>query len=125
MMNRMMLLSAVFACALSARAESVEIMIYNPAGFARENEIAEIDESAVKSRLGSPFFVLTDSEGKEIPWQKTHDGKILFPVNVAAGGSAVYVAAPGVPQPVTPLVYGRLFPERADDMTWELSLIHI
>ena len=42
MMNRMMLLSAVFACALSARAESVEIMIYNPAGFARENEIAEI-----------------------------------------------------------------------------------
>lgn len=119
MMNRMMLLSAVFACALSARAESVEIMIYNPAGFARENEIAEIDESAVKSRLGSPFFVLTDSEGKEIPWQKTHDGKILFPVNVAAGGSAVYVAAPGVPQPVTPLVYGRLFPERADDMTWE------
>ncbi len=119
MMNRMMLLSAVFACALSARAESVEIMIYNPAGFARENEIAEIDESAVKSRLGSPFFVLTDSEGKEIPWQKTHDGKILFPVNVAAGDSAVYVAAPGVPQPVTPLVYGRLFPERADDMTWE------
>jgi len=97
----------------------VEISISNPASFPRVNEIVEVDESAVKSRLGSRSFVLRDADGKEVAWQSTHDGKIIFPADVAAGATAVYTAVPGEASPVVPKVYGRLFKERADDMTWE------
>lgn len=109
----------VFACALAAHAQTVEISVSNPAGFAREKEMVEVDETAVKSRLGSVSFILRDSNGQEVPWQATHDGKIIFPVTLAPGATAVYTAVPGVVSPVAPVAYGRLFKERADDMTWE------
>ena len=121
-MNRMLFISMAFACTVMVQAETVEIKVYNPGDFKRVNEIVEVDESLVKSRLGVPFFILHDDNGKEVSWQKTHDGKIIFPVNVAAKDTAVYHAVPGDPVPVKPLVYGRLFPERADDMTWENDL---
>lgn len=108
-----------FACTLAAQAETVEISVYNPGDFARSGEIVEVDESAVKNRIGTPFFILRDSEGKEVPWQKTHDGKIIFPVNVAPRDSAIFHTEEGMPAAVEPKVYGRLFRERADDMTWE------
>lgn len=98
---------------------TVEIKVKNPASFPRVNEIVEVDESAVKSRLVTPSFILTDVEGNEVAWQSTHDGKIIFPADVPAAGEAVYVARSGVASPVEPRVYGRLFRERADDMTWE------
>lgn len=100
-------------------ATTVEIKVKNPAQFPRINEIVEVDESAVKSRLVTPSFILTDEGGNEIGWQATHDGKIIFPVNIPAGGEAVYTVKSGKASPVEPLVYGRLFRERADDMTWE------
>lgn len=108
-----------FACVLAAQAETVEISVYNPGDFQRTDEIVEVDESAVKNRIGTPFFILRDSKGNEVPWQKTHDGKIIFPVTIAAGDSAVFHTEEGVPAAVAPKVYGRLFRERADDMTWE------
>lgn len=100
-------------------AETVEITVKNPASFPRENEIVEVDETAVKSRLVTPSFVLTDPEGREVAWQVTHDGKIIFPVDVPANGEVTYRAVSGKAAPVEPKVYGRLFRERADDMTWE------
>lgn len=113
-------IAAAFACAIAAQAETVEISVYNPAAFDRTAEMAEIDESAVKNLLGVPFFILRDSKGVEVPYQKTHDGKIIFPADVAAESTAIYTASTdAMPSPVKPLVYGRLFRERADDMTWE------
>lgn len=116
---RKTVISTVLACAFGAHAQTVEISISNPASFPRVNEIVEVDESAVKSRLGSRSFILCDGNGKEVAWQATHDGKIIFPADVAANGTAVYTAVPGEASPVAPKVYGRLFKERADDMTWE------
>lgn len=116
---RKTVISTVLACALGAHAQIVEISISNPASFPRVNEIVEVDESDVKSRLGSQSFILRDGFGKEVAWQATHDGKIIFPADVAANGVSVYTAVPGVAAPVAPRVYGRLFKERADDMTWE------
>lgn len=117
---RISLIAAAFACAIAAQAETVEISVYNPAAFDRAAEMAEIDESAVKNLLGVPFFILRNSKGVEVPYQKTHDGKIIFPADVAAESTAIYTASTdAMPSPVKPLVYGRLFRERADDMTWE------
>ena len=70
--------------------------------------MVEVDESAVKNHLGSPSFILRNPDGKEIPWQKTHNGKIIFQADVLPGDSAIYVAESGDPAPVKPLVYGRL-----------------
>ncbi|MDE6533286.1 MAG: DUF4861 domain-containing protein [Muribaculaceae bacterium] len=116
---RKAILSTVLACAFAAHAQTVEISVSNPATFSRDNEIVEVDETAVKSRLGSRSFVLRDNKGNEIAWQATHDGKIIFPVTLSPGETVVYVAEAGEASPVSPLVYGRLFKERADDMTWE------
>lgn len=118
-MRKTLLFSAISACILTVQAETAEIRVYNPGNIERDGELVEVDESSVKRRLGSPFFILRDSSGEEVPWQKTHDGKIIFPVKIAPLDSAVYVAEPGVPSVVEPRVYGRLFRERADDMTWE------
>jgi len=118
-MKTNLILSTAFACAIAAHAESVEISVFNPASFPRTAEMVEVDESAVKNHLGSPSFILRNPDGKEIPWQKTHNGKIIFQADVLPGDSAIYVAESGDPAPVKPLVYGRLFRERADDMTWE------
>lgn len=109
----------MLAAAGTVMAETVEITVKNPASFPRENEIVEVDETAVKSRLVTPSFVLTDPEGREVAWQVTHDGKIIFPVNVAANSEVTYTAVTGKASPVDAKVYGRLFKERADDMTWE------
>lgn len=118
-MRKTLLFSAISACILTMQAETAEIRVYNPGNIERDGELVEVDESSVKRRLGSPFFILRDASGEEVPWQKTHDGKIIFPVKIAPLDSAVYVAEPGVPSVVEPRVYGRLFRERADDMTWE------
>lgn len=116
---RIRIFAAAFACALSVKAETVEITVRNPGNFDRTDEMVEVDESAVKCRLESPVFILRDADGKEVPWQKTHDGKIIFPVNVKAGETATYHTEEGKPSEVVPRVYGRLFRERADNMTWE------
>lgn len=113
------ILTMAFACALCAQAEVVDISVYNPGDFQRTDEMVEVDESAVRQLIGAPSFVIRDSEGKEVAWQKTHDGKIIFQANVAPGATAVYTAEAGEPAPVKPRVYGRLFRERCDDMTWE------
>lgn len=106
-------------CAGVAMAEKVEITLSNPASVARTDEIVEVDETAVKTRLTTPSFILRDEQGREVPWQATHDGKIIFPVTIAPGDTVVYTAEEGVASQVAPRVYGRLFKERADDMTWE------
>lgn len=116
---RKLIIPMAFACVLATRAETVEISVYNPGDFARTGEMVEVDESAVKNLLGTPVFILRDSAGKEVAWQKTHDGKIIFRADVGPGATAVYHTEEGTPTPVEPLVYGRLFRERADDMTWE------
>lgn len=117
-MHRYMI-ATVFACALTAQAETVEITVRNPGNFDRTDEIVEVDESDVKIRIENPLFILRDADGKEVPWQKTHDGKIIFPVSVKAGETATYHTEDGKPAEVEPRVYGRLFRERLDDMTWE------
>lgn len=44
---------------------------------------------------------------------------LIFPVSLQAGQTASFQIAVGKPETFTPLVYGRLVPERKDDFTWE------
>lgn len=117
--------AAVGLCCLSAacRSGSLSVEICNPAGFERKGELAEVPLDRVREGLASETFLIKDRKGKEVPYQLTYDGKVLFPVEVAAKGTARYRICPGTPAPVDTVACGRVHPERMDDLAWENDLV--
>ena len=87
------------------RAEMVEVPISEVA-----KKVQLIDEEQ---------YIVLDAEGNQVAYQITYDDNLLFPVNVKAGDKAVYTVAVGEPIEAEPLVYGRHYPERVDDIAWE------
>ena len=64
-------------------------------------------------------YIILDSRGNQVPYQITYDDNLLFPVAVQANGEETYTITVGEPIEAEPLVYGRHYPERLDDITWE------
>lgn len=64
-------------------------------------------------------FVLADDAGNEIPYQVTHDGKLIFTAAIPGNTAKNYSLSPGTPKEAETVCYGRVFPERKDDMAWE------
>lgn len=91
------------------------VRLTNELSVAREGELVEI---AVADLPPYQFKVL-DDDGREVSYQITYDGKLVFPANIPAETSVVYVLEKGTPAPVDTVTYGRLFPERLDDFAWE------
>lgn len=110
-----MLLVFLVSCTDNSR---LTVTITNPSSFDREAEVVEIPVASVNSRFGDSF-ILTDEAGQEIAWQKTYDGKLIFPATVRAGGRAVYFIKAGMPMTVKTIASGRHYPERVDDIAWE------
>ncbi len=103
-------------CSCSQRRQ--EIVVNNPATFDRTDEITEIcADSITIAKAGE--FIITDAEGREIPYQLTYDNRIIFPASVKASDKTIYTVMPGTPAPVDTIAWGRQFPERKDDMAWE------
>lgn len=100
-------------CSLAYRVE-----VSNPLPLERVGEIAGYDAS-LAGKLAREGFVLLSEDGAEVPCQLTHDGKIIFPASVPASGKAVYIMKKGTSSPVDTIAYGRMFPERKDDIAWE------
>lgn len=94
------------------------ITVHNDSSVAADGEIVEVAVADVPLlRDGKKIKLMLGDE--EVPYQLTHDSLLIFPATTAAGDSAVYTIVEGTPAPVDTLVYGRLFPERKDDMAWE------
>lgn len=117
------LLTSIVAAALAASvmaADKVTITVANQLNEARDGELAEVNANIIKSKLdGTGTIVILDADGKEVASQLTYDGKIVFPVGVAAKGKSIYYAKYGNPSQYEPKVYGRHYPERVDDIAWE------
>ncbi|MDR1879304.1 MAG: DUF4861 domain-containing protein [Tannerellaceae bacterium] len=107
----------LFAC----RNENVitTFSVANPSSFERANELAEVSLDALPPLPEEGLFVLLDANNANIPYQVTYDGKLIFPVAVPAHGEAAYTLKAGVAGKYAPLVYGRHYPERKDDIAWE------
>ncbi len=118
--SRFIILSMATAMtvAMTACSSTMKMVVANDIDIERDGEMAEVDASVIKSRIGERF-VITDATGTEIPYQLTHDGLVIFPAKVGASSSATYTIKKGTPAPVDTIVTGRLFPERKDDMAWE------
>lgn len=112
------LLAAFLPILLAACSPSHVIEVGNPTALDRE-EIVEIDLDAVRAVRGDAPFRLLDSYGFEVPYQVTHDKKVVFPVAVAAHGTAEIRIASGTPVPADTVACGAFYPERKDDLAWE------
>ena len=119
-MRRLIFLIAVLAV-VAVRAEQVKISISNPGAMQRQ-EVVEADLQAIYSQLGTDTtasIVVRNAFGQEETYQKTYDGKLLLYVSIQPQSTAVYTIESGVPSKYKSYVFGKQYPERSDDLTWE------
>lgn len=102
--------------------DSVKIQVANSTDIDRQNEMIEVDMSEIKAKLqlaDTAQVIVVDITGNQVPYQITHDGKLIFQASVAPKGEAEYTIQPGTPIAVATLACGRHYPERVDDIAWE------
>ena len=121
-----LLLTIVLLGALTkgVSAQQTTLTVTSPSDYQRQ-EVVEADLQTVSNRLGlnaGETFVIKNGFGQEQAYQLSYDGKLLIYVSVQPHSKAVFTIEKGQPAAMKSYVYGRLFPERADDMTWENDL---
>ena len=121
------LISTVLLIASCTEHGPLQVTVTNPINVNRKGELVEVCMGKVSKQLGlndTSQFVVVNEAGEQVPYQLTYDGKLVFPTNVAAFGTAVYTVQLGTPQEVLfeSAVYGRKYPERVDDVAWENDL---
>ena len=123
-MRRRLLCSMILAlCALGVQAaeSGVCMLVSNPSNNQRQ-EVVEADLETICQQLGigldEPFMV-KNAFGQEMTYQKTYDGKLLLDVSVQPHSQASFTITKGEPSVFKSSVKGKVYPERADDITWE------
>lgn len=116
------LLCSMLSTGLSVMAaDQVKIVVNNPDNVVRY-EVVEIDAKAVFDKLGVHIgreVRIINAVRQEVPYQLTYDNKLLMEVSVRPRGTAEFTVVRGMPRPVVNYVYGRMYPERVDDIAWE------
>ena len=114
------LLALLAACG-PKQSTDFTVTVTNDLSFDRA-EMVEVPISEVAKKvqlIDEEQYIVLDTEGNQVAYQINYDDNLLFPVNVKAGDKAVYTIAVGEPIEAEPLVYGRHYPERVDDIAWE------
>ena len=105
----------------------VVVEVYNPATKVRMNEMVELDYSDLLSRLqlvDTNTVVVLDHSGEQVPYQITHDNKLIFmPAPIEAGMVGQYRVVEGEPQAYDVRAVGAHYPQRVDDIAWENGCI--
>lgn len=87
-----------------------------------ENRLSEPREEMVEieaSRLPQGQFRILGPGDTEIPWQRTYDGKVIFPASVGPKSKVTYRVENGRPAVVDPVCLASFYPDREDDLAWE------
>ena len=95
--------------------------ITNPTNMERQ-DVVELNAKNICSQLGIPVcrhLVITDGDKVEVPYQITHDGKLLVQVFLAPKGSTTLYIYKGEPRQYRLDCNGRIYPNREDDLAWE------
>lgn len=96
------------------------ITVDNDSDLAADGEMVEVRVADVPGLAAMlPNAVLSCGDEVDLPYQVTHDSLLIFRATVGAHSSAVYTISEGTPSAVDTVAWGRLFPERLDDMAWE------
>lgn len=91
-------------------------------GDTQRQEVAEANLQTVCQQLGAGTdnpLIVKNAFGQEVTYQKTYDGKLLLHVAVQPHSEAVFTITKGTPSSFKSFVQGKVYPERADDITWE------
>ena len=117
-MRTLLLIMVALGCVMAAQAQQ-RVVVSNPTGMQR-HEVVEIPHPQPLPLEGRGVkFVIRDAFGIEQPWQWTHDGKLLLYASVRPHGEATYTIESGEPAPMKQYVFGKYYPERADDISFE------
>lgn len=122
-----LLLAVALLAGCTPSKQGMTIEVYNPSSIERTNEMVEVAWETVQQKLSlvaEETIVVTDNQGNTLPYQRINDAtgnpsSVIFPVTAQAEETVEITIAKGEPTPFTPMVYGRLVPERKDDFTWE------
>ncbi len=104
-----------------ADAKPLTVTVGNPGGSLR-SEVIAIPADTVFRRLGisgGRQFVVRDADGDEVPYQLTHDGKVLIHATVTAQQTVAFTLVKGQPRTFVHTVNGRVYANRQDDLAWE------
>ena len=122
---------SLFVCSLAlfsscTKEQAMYIELVNTLNETRCNEMVEVDLNTITTRLNlseGQGFVISDAEHKEIPYQITHDHKVIFQVSMEGKDSLSLTLHRGTPQKTTVVTCGRVYPQRFDDLAWENDLV--
>lgn len=107
--------------AMARGLKTISVSIANNSG-SRRQEVAELSADSVCRLLRIPvarLFRVVDNEGREAGYQLTRDGKLLIEVDISAHGTETFTIETGSPSQFVNVCYGRMYPERLDDIAWE------
>lgn len=119
-------MTALGCLACNGNKAAVTVTVTNPLALERSNEMVEVSMETVTNRLGladTAQIVVLNADGQQVPYQITYDGKVIFPVTIAANSTATYTLQAGTPDTFDVKACGRCYPERMDDMAWENDLV--
>lgn len=125
-MDKIRLILALLLPFLLSCTKEMTVVVSNPADIDRHTEMVELSLDEVNSRLGleaGEGFVVTDRNAKEVPYQITHNQKVIFPVTLSAGASEAFQIKAGTPSDPVIRVCGDHYPKRVDDIAWENDVI--
>lgn len=104
--------------------KAFKVTVSNPTEI-QALQVVELNASDVFSRLGicgGRQLVVVNALGLQVPYQLTYDGKLLIEASVRPKGKATFTIAKGQPGLFVNTCYGRMYPERVDDIAWENDL---
>ena len=125
MKRGIILFAAAIQFILSGCGDILTVTVSNPHEADRQTELVEIPVAEVTTALGladdAPFVIRNGKE--EVPYQITHDGKVVFPVTLTACQTQTFTLRKGIPAEFTEKVRGDHYPKRVDDICWENDLV--
>ncbi|MBR1932478.1 MAG: DUF4861 family protein [Prevotella sp.] len=106
---------------VSGSTAATYLTIKNPSGEFRQ-QVVEADAATLFQQLGlqgGRQFIVFDEGGLEVPYQLSHDGRVLIDASVRPHGTLTFTVRKGTPKNYATVCYGRIYPERKDDYAWE------
>jgi len=103
---------------------TISLIVKNTGDIQRQ-EVVEADLQTVYQQLDidtDASLIVKNAFGQEVTYQKTYDGKLLLYVAIQPGNEAIFTISIGDPMPMKSHVFGNIYHERADDITWENDL---
>ena len=125
-MNKaLILIAASIQFILSGCSNILTVNVSNPLEEDRRPELVELSLSDIQAGMGidaEESFVI-QSNGAEVPYQITFDGKVVFPATLKGQETQTFTLRKGKPAEVTVKVCGAHYPERVDDLCWENDVV--